>query len=299
MREYESYVQSIDGEEPTTVASTYLLRDGNSIPCVGYGTFQIEPGPLCVDMVLLALESGYRHIDTARLYANEKSVGEAIAQSGLPREELFVTSKVWNDKQRQGRVLDSLERSLQDLGLDYLDLFLIHWPEPGVFRRSWEVLQRLQSEGFVKSIGVSNFRTSHLNELLSDGTAVPVVNQMEHNPFMQDFSTIQTCAELGILYEAWAPLGEGAALTDPQLREIAEELGVSVAQVILRWNVQRRIVPLPRSCNADRIAENADLFSFELTAEQIDVIESLNESRHVWAGVEPDDFSFLANVNSD
>lgn len=299
MGEYESYIRSVRGDEPTSVASTYLLRDGNEIPCVGYGTFQIEPGPPCVEAVLAALEAGYRHIDTARLYGNEKAVGEAIAKSGLPRDQIFVTSKVWNDKQREGRVLDSLEHSLEDLGLDYLDLFLIHWPEPGVFRRSWEVLQRLQSEGLITSIGVSNFRTSHLNELLSDGTAVPVVDQMEHNPMMQDLSTIATCAQLGIIYEAWAPLGEGAALKDPRLAGIAEEFGVSVAQVILRWNVQNRTLALPRSCDAQRVAENADVFGFELSPEQMAVIDGLNENKHLWPGVEPDDFSYLANVKSD
>lgn len=267
---------------------TIQLRDGTAIPQVGYGVFQI-PEAETEAAVGMAIEAGYRSIDTAALYGNEAGVGRALATSGVPREELYVTTKVWNDAQGYERTLRAFDDSLRRLGLDYVDLYLIHWPAPQQDRYvdTWRALIRLQEQGLTRSIGVSNFQPAHLRRLIEETGVVPVVNQVELHPFLQQRDVRAAHAELGIVTEAWSPLAKGR-LDDGTIADIAKRHGKTPAQVVLRWHVQLGNVVIPKSVTPSRITENIDLFDVELSDEDMDAIAALDAGRRT--GPDPDHF---------
>lgn len=263
------------------------LNDRHFMPIVALGVWQSQEETK--QAVLSALKAGYRHIDTASAYHNEKAVGQAIKESGIAREEIFVTTKLWNDDIRQGKTRDALIKSLENLGLDYVDLYLIHWPVEGYVEAYLE-MEKLMAEGLIKSIGVSNFRKSHLQNLLANVHKIPSVNQIEINPQMQDEETIQFCKENKIVLEAWSPLGSGACLNIPGIALIAEKHHKTPAQIILRWLLQRKIVVLPKSVHEERIIENIDLFDFELSQDEMNLMNQLNQNKRT--GPDPDHFDF-------
>ncbi|GGF01531.1 aldo/keto reductase [Mycetocola zhadangensis] len=264
------------------------LSDGHTIPQVGFGVYKI-PRERTADAVSTALEAGYRHIDTATLYANEAGVGEGIRRSNLPREEVFVTTKVWNSDQGFDSTLRAFDTSMDLLGLDYLDLYLIHWPAPAqdLYVDTWRALERLQSEGRVRSIGVSNFHPHHLERLVNETETVPVVNQIELHPWLPQKATQEFHSAHGIRTEAWSPLARGRVLGNPTLDAIADKHGVSAAQVVLRWHVQLGNVVLPKSVTPERIAANIDVFGFELDDADLASIATLESGERT--GRNPDE----------
>ncbi|RHM61877.1 MULTISPECIES: aldo/keto reductase [Coprobacillaceae] len=264
-----------------------LLNDGHRMPIIALGVWQSQEDTK--KAVLDALKAGYRHIDTAFVYDNERAVGEAIRESGIPRNEIFVTTKLWNDDIRSYKIREALKTSLDNLGLDYVDLYLIHWPAEGYVEAYLE-MEKLQKEGLIRSIGVSNFRKSHLENLLSQVHIIPSINQIETNPQMVDEETIQFCKENKIVVEAWSPLGSGACLSIPAIQILANKYHKSLAQVILRWLLQKGIVVLPKSIHENRIIENMNIFDFELTHEEMNLMNQLNQ--HKRTGPDPDCFNF-------
>ncbi|MGW1895657.1 aldo/keto reductase [Streptomyces sp. NPDC002004] len=258
------------------MTTTVELNDGRRLPALGFGTFRLTPGQQTTHAVLTALAAGYRHIDTAAVYGNEESVGEAIRESGIPREEIWVTTKLWNSD--HARPLAALEASLKRLGLDQVDLWLMHWPTEQRLR-TWEFMVRARDEGLTASIGVSNFLTPHLDELAHSSDVVPAVDQIELSPFLYGTraDTVRRCREAGIAVEAYSPLTKGARLQHPVLAEIAGRLGVTPAQVLLRWCLQHGFVALPRSSDAGRIKANLDLDGFALTDDDMKRLDALDE----------------------
>jgi len=263
---------------------TLTLNSGHSIPQLGLGVFQVE-ADIAKRVVLDALEVGYRHIDGAWIYRNEEGVGEAIAECGIPRDELFVTTKLWNTFQGVSEPRQGLEESLEKLGLDYVDLYLIHWPAPqrNAFVDSWAQLESFVSEGLVKSIGVSNFLPEHLDTLLASATIVPAVNQIELHPGFQQKAQRAYQEPKGILTEAWGPLGQGKydLAEMPGLAAIAKETEKTLAQVAIRWHLQEGIIVFPKTTRRERLEENFDVFNFELTAAQMEMIRSDDLDRRV------------------
>lgn len=269
---------------------THLLNNGTRIPALGLGTWQAEQGPDTEQAILDAFELGYRHIDTAALYKNEETVGRAFRVSGLPREEVFITTKVWNDDQRSGNVARALEGSLSRLGMDYVDLYLVHWPVPGKFVQTWRVLEDLARQGKALAIGVSNFMESHLDELAAESRVTPAVNQVEWHPWLQQRPLLERCRRDGIVVEAWAPIMKGKVAEVPEIVEIAKHHGKTPAQVTLRWGLQQRVVMIPKSVRRERIEENADLFDFELSADEMRVMATLDQSKRL--GPDPNNITF-------
>ena len=258
------------------VTSTQLqLNNGLNIPQVGLGVWQAGGGTKRA--VLAALEAGYRHIDTAAVYGNEAQVGAAIAESGIPRGQVFVTSKLWNNDHGYDKALQAYDASLKRLKLDYLDLYLIHWPVAGLRLDSWRALEQLSADKRVGSIGVSNFLAVHLKELTKAAKVLPAVNQIELTPFLQRSETVALCRELGITLEAYSPLTRGQRLGHAVVVELATTLGRSPAQVLLRWGIQQGFVILPKSVQPARIAENGALFDFELDATAMQRLDALEE----------------------
>ena len=257
--------------------STVTLNNGVSMPIFGLGVYKSEQDT--VPAVQSALECGYRLIDTASFYQNEQEVGMAVRTSGIPREEIFLTTKLWNDDQRAGKQRRAFEDSLQALGLEYVDLYLVHWPIPGKIHETWNVLEQLYEEKLVRAIGVSNFLPHHLEELSVKGNVAPAVDQFECNPYLTRKELRNYCNEHHIVPEAWSPLGRGEALKDPVLIELSQKYNKSVAQIILRYDVQNGIVTIPKSVRAERIRENADIFDFELSPQDIEKIDRLNRNR--------------------
>lgn len=254
------------------------LNDGNSIPSVGFGVYKISPADT-EQAVRTALAAGYRHIDTAALYENEQEVGRAVTASGLPRDEVFVVTKLWNADQGYDSTLTAFEVSMDRLGLDYLDLYLIHWPVPALskFVQTFRALAHLRDQGRIRSIGVSNFAPEHL-EMLIDGTGiVPVVNQIELHPRFSQAELREVHARLGIATEAWAPLGRGSLLEHPTITAVARDCGRSPAQVLIRWHLQLGNIVIPKSVHPERIVDNFDVFDFELGAAQMAEISSLDD----------------------
>lgn len=272
------------------ITDTHTLSNGIKLPALGLGTWQAEQGPDTEQAILDAFEVGYRHIDTAKVYKNEESVGRAVRVSGLPREELFITSKVWNDDQRSGNVPRALEDTLRRLGLDYVDLYLVHWPVKECFVRTYRVLEDLQRQGKTLAIGVSNFMEHHLDELAKESRVTPAVNQFEWHPWLQRRSLLDRCRRDGIAVEAWAPIMKGKVNDVPEIVEIAKRHNKTPAQVTLRWGLQNRVVVIPKSTRRERIEENADLFEFELTTEEVNTINSLDRNQRL--GPDPDNFTF-------
>ncbi|MGG3560657.1 aldo/keto reductase [Neobacillus rhizosphaerae] len=269
---------------------TTTLSNGVKMPWFGLGVFKVEEGSEVVESVKSALRNGYRSIDTAAIYQNEEGVGQAIRESGIAREELFVTSKVWNADLGYESTIAAYETSLQKLGLEYLDLYLIHWPVEGKYKEAWRALETLYKEGRVKAIGVSNFHVHHLEDVMKDAEIKPMVNQVEYHPRLAQKEVRAFCQEQGIQLEAWSPLMQGQLLDNEVLQTIAQKHNKSVAQVILRWDLQNGVVTIPKSTKEHRIIENSQVFDFELTAEDMEAIDSLNQDRRV--GPDPDNFDF-------
>ncbi|MFP3916806.1 aldo/keto reductase [Lysinibacillus telephonicus] len=273
---------------------TTTLYNGVKMPWLGIGVFKVEEGPELVNAVKYAIKHGYRSIDTAAIYQNEEGVGQAIkeglAETGLSREDLFVTSKVWNSDLGYESTLAAFETSLKKLQLDYLDLYLIHWPVEGKYKDAWRALETLYKEGKVKAIGVSNFQVHHLEDLMKDAEIKPMVNQVEFHPLLTQQEVRAYCKANEIQVEAWSPLAQGQLLDHPVLQEIANHYNKTIAQIILRWDLQNGVVTIPKSTKEHRIVENADVFNFELSNEHVEQINQLNKNHRV--GPDPDNFDF-------
>ncbi|MEV6979538.1 aldo/keto reductase [Kitasatospora sp. NPDC093806] len=269
---------------------TVKLNNGVEIPQLGFGVFQV-PDDETTAAVTSALEAGYRSIDTAAIYGNETGVGRALAASGLPREELFVTTKLWNADQGYDATLRAFDASLAKLGLERIDLYLIHWPTPAhdLYPDSWRAVERLAAEGRIRAAGVSNFQPAHLRRLLDSGSLVPAVNQVELHPGLQQAELRAFHAEHGIATEAWSPLAQGAVLDDPVITAIAARTGKSAAQVVLRWHLQLGNIVIPKSVTPARIRQNLDVFDFRLTEEDMAAIGATD--RGLRTGPHPDEFN--------
>ncbi|MFB3170114.1 aldo/keto reductase [Neobacillus sp. 179-C4.2 HS] len=274
-----------------SMQSTTTLHNGVKMPWLGLGVFKVEDGAEVVNSVKTALEVGYRSIDTAAIYGNEEGVGKAIAESTVPREELFITTKVWNSNHGFEATLAAFDVSLEKLGLDYLDLYLIHWPLPsqGKFVETWKALEKLYKDGRVRAIGVSNFKVHHLEEVIANCEIIPMVNQVEYHPRFNQRELHDFCKRHGIQLEAWSPLMQGGLFEEPALVEIAKKYNKSTAQIIIRWDLQTGVVTIPKSVKPHRIGENADVFDFELSQEDMDIINALNQDQRMFA--DPDDFN--------
>lgn len=275
-----------------------LLNNGVKIPTPGFGTFLTPDGATCVEAVRTAIVAGYTHIDTAAVYGNEKSVGEGIKESGIKRSDLFVTSKVWNTERGYDKTLKAFDKTLRDLQLDYLDLYLIHWPANTLqFGNeadrlnvdTWKAMERLHEEGLVRSIGLSNFMQHHIEPVFVRANICPMVNQIEYHPGFTQRECVEFCQKNNILVEAWSPLGRGNVLNNPLLKTIAAQHGKSVAQVAIHWVMQTGVLPLVKSVTPSRIKENIDVFDFELSQQEMLEIASLKTDR---IGSDPDTCDF-------
>lgn len=274
------------------------LNNGVLIPQPGFGTFMTKDGEEAIQAVKWAVETGYRHIDTAAIYNNEKGVGEGIRQCGVSREELFVTSKVWNSERGYDKTLKAFDKTMSDLGLDYLDLYLIHWPAnerqfgkkaSKLNQETWRAMEKLYEEGRIKAIGVSNFMPHHIERLMEKATVKPAVNQIEFHPGLLQKECVEFCKEQEITVEAWSPLGRGELIFDELLMGLAEKYGSTVAQLIIRWVMQHDIVPLVKSTKQTRIEENFQVFDFEISGEDM---QRIDEMKPVRMGPDPDDADF-------
>ena len=274
--------------------STATLSNGVQMPWLGIGVFKVEEGPELVQAVKFAIKHGYRSIDTASIYGNEEGVGqairEALEETGLTREDLFITSKVWNADLGYDSTIAAYETSLQKLGLDYLDLYLIHWPVEGKYKEAWRALETLYKEGKVRAIGVSNFQVHHLTDVMKDAEIVPMINQVEYHPRLTQKELQAFCMEHNIQLEAWSPLMQGQLLDNPVLQEIAASYHKTVAQIIIRWDLQNGVITIPKSTREHRIVENSSVFDFELTKEDMARIDQLNDNLRV--GPDPDHIDF-------
>lgn len=269
----------------------FVLENGVELPFLGYGTYLVQDA----NIVLQAIENGYRHLDTARRYENEAAVGQAVRACGLPRRELFLTSKVWKTELGYDKTMASFEASLKDLGVNYLDLFLIHWPLPfpgadwkPLVSESWKALEQLYEEGAVRAIGVCNFLPQHLMHLMKTAHTPPMVNQLEFHPGYPQHATLAFCHNHGIQAEAWSPLGRGKLLKDPLILELAEKYGKSPAQICLRFCLQNNVLPLPKSSAPERMRDNLDIFDFELDLEEVYRLMTMPQTG--WSGIHPEHF---------
>lgn len=267
-----------------------VLHNGVQMPWVGLGVYKVKEGEEVKNAVRTALEIGYRHIDTAAFYENEEGVGQAIRESGIPREQVFVTTKVWNTDQGYETTLKAFDTSLKKLGFDYVDLYLVHWPVKGKYKETYKALEKLYKDGYVRAIGVSNFQIHHLQDVLADCEIKPMVNQVEYHPRLTQKELHAFCRENGIQLEAWSPLMRGEILNEPTIVEIGKKYGKTPAQVVLRWDLQNGVVTIPKSVTPTRIKENADLFDFSLTDEEMKQIDALNLNKRI--GADPDNFNF-------
>lgn len=276
----------------TTVPSIEL-NDGAHIPQLGFGVYQVKPEETA-DTVRTALETGYRHIDTAEMYGNEKGVGEGIRASGIDRGDVFVTSKLNNGFHEPADARKAFDQTLADLGFDYVDLFLIHWPLPtlygGDFVSTWRTLEEFKADGRARSIGVSNFQVPHLERLAAETETVPAVNQIEVHPYFTNAEVRRYGASHGIVTEAWSPIAQGKVLDDPVVDGIAKATGKSPAQVVLRWHIQRGDVIFPKSVTPQRIKDNFDIFDFELSPDDLDALTELDKGEEGRTGPNPDTF---------
>ena len=265
---------------------TTTLSNGLAMPMLGFGTYKLD-NPAAAKAVAFALQTGYRHIDTAAFYFNEEGVGQGIAGSGIERQDIFLTTKLWNDDHGYDQALSAFEQSLKRLGTDYVDLYLIHWPMPDR-AQSWKALERLYQEGRVKAIGVSNYHIGHLQELLADCAIAPMVNQVEFHPYLVQQPLLDFCQAHSICQEAWSPLMRGQLLTDPLLVSLAEKYGKTLAQIILRWDLQMGVTTIPKSATEARITENLGALDFALTDEDVARITALD--KNIRSGGDPEDY---------
>ncbi len=273
---------------------TLMLNNGQTIPQFGFGVFQIEPKDTA-EATLAAFEAGYRHIDTAEMYQNEKEVGEALAKSGIDRGDIFVTSKLNNGFHRPDDARNAFAQTLEKLGTDYVDLFLIHWPLPtrydGDFVQTWNTLEEFYRDGRARSIGVSNFTPHHLRRLHEESEIPPAVNQIEVHPYLTQEETRTFCGEHQIAIEAWSPIAQGKVLDDPTIGEIAKRVAKTPAQVVLRWHIERGDIVFPKSVNPERMKENIAIFDFELSGADVEAISALNKNERT--GPDPDVFDYI------
>jgi len=267
---------------PLTIGSKVKLNNGVEMPWLGLGVWQLSSKET-LECVAHALKFGYRHIDTATLYGNECEVGEAVRKSGIPREQVFVTTKLWNNDQGKDRTPRAFEESLNELKLGYIDLYLIHWPVKGLRQQTWDALLKLQDKGKYRALGVSNYTIKHLEELLANSSVVPAVNQVEFQPFLYQKELLNFCKKHGIQLEAYSPLTKGQRLNDPRLIDVAKRYKRSVPQMLIRWCLQHEVVAIPKSATKKRIEENASIFDFSISEKDMASIDSLNEDfRCTW-----------------
>jgi methylglyoxal/glyoxal reductase len=266
-----------------TVEPVAKLNNGVLIPRLGLGVYQSPPGQVTQRAVEYALKIGYRHIDTARIYNNETDVGTALRKSGIKREDVFITTKLWNSDHGYESALRACNESLRRLGLKYLDLYLIHWPVPEIRNESWQALAQLLKDGKCRSIGVSNYTIQHLTELLEDAEVIPMVNQVEFSPFLYQKQLLDYCEKNKIQLEAYSPLTQGEKLNHPRIVQIAKKHNKTPAQVLIRWSLQHNLVTIPKSVREERIRENSQVFDYNLTNEDMRILDSLNENfRNSW-----------------
>lgn len=262
---------------------TVTLNNGLSMPILGLGVWKTKSGKECREAVLNALEAGYRHIDTAKIYSNEEDVGKAIRESGISRKEIFITTKLWNADQGSDKTRKALETSLEKLGIDQVDLYLIHFPVTSQRMDSWKELEKAYHDKLCKSIGVSNYTISHLTELLKNSQITPVVNQVEFHPFLNQVDLFEYCKKHKIQLEAYSPLAHGQKVEDPKISEIAKKYDKTSAQILIRWAIEQKIVVIPKSTKKERIIENSKVFDFKISEEDMKILNSLDENfRTCW-----------------
>lgn len=271
------------------VADCAVLSNGIQMPWFGLGVWQTKDGEEVGNAVKYALKAGYRHIDTAAAYRNEAGVGKAIRESGVPRDEIFITTKLWNADQGYDSTLRAFEESRTKLDVEYVDLYLIHWPVKGKYKETWKAFEKLYRDGVVRAIGLSNFHVHHMQDVLNDAEIVPMVNQMEYHPLLAQTELRAFCRQHSVQFEAWSPLMQGH-LDHPVLADIAHKYSKSSAQVVLRWDLQHGVITIPKSVRESRIVENADIFDFELSAEDMAKMDGMNQNRRF--GPDPDNFNF-------
>ena len=264
-----------------SIMDTATLNNDIEIPWLGLGVYLTAPGTECQNAVRVALDADYRHVDTAKIYGNEKDVGNAVRESGIAREEIFITTKLWNSDHGYDRAIMACEESLRRLGMPYVDLYLIHWPVEGLRSESWKALIRLQEEGKCRSIGVSNYTVHHLEELLAESPVVPAVNQVEFSPFLYQQVLLTYCRSKGIQLEAYSPLTRGRKFNHPDITAVATKYAQTPAQILIRWCLQHDVVVIPKSAHRHRILENADVFNFQISGEDMALLDSLNENFRV------------------
>ena len=274
-------------QSPTDAA---VLHNGVKMPWIGLGVLYVDEGGPVENAVRWALEAGYRHIDTASFYGNEAGVGRGISASGVPREDVFITSKVWNSDQGYEKTLAAFEASLERLGMDYVDLYLVHWPVKGLYKETWRALEAIYVSGRARAIGVSNFLIHHLQDLMADARIQPMVNQVEFHPRLQQPELQAFCREHHIQLEAWRPLMKGRVMEIPELAALGQKYGKNAVQITLRWMIQKGVVTIPKSANKERIFSNINIFDFEIEDEDMALIDSLDRNERM--GRHPDNFHF-------
>ncbi|MEI4771844.1 aldo/keto reductase [Psychrobacillus sp. FJAT-51614] len=272
------------------INSTKQLANGVEMPRIGLGVYKMTEPDIALNAITTAIDAGYRHIDTASLYANEKEVGEAVRNSSVARNDIFITTKVWNSDQGYDQTLKAFEKSLELLGLDHIDLYLTHWPVKETFVDTYRAIERLYEEKLIRATGVSNHQQHHLEAIAVKANVKPMVNQIECHPRLTQFDLREYCAEQGIAVTSWSPLARGGLLNEPTLQRISDKYGKSPAQTIIRWHLQHDLIVIPKSVTPTRIAENIDVFDFELTFEDMKNIDSLNLNERT--GADPDNFNF-------
>lgn len=273
-----------------SINDSVILNNGIHMPWLGLGVFQMHQGNEVINSIKWALEAGYRSIDTAAAYGNEHDVGNAIRESKVKRSEIFLTTKVWNEALRKNRTMDAFHESMDRLKLDYIDLYLIHWPVKDFYNEAWKILEDIYKSGRVKAIGVSNFLVHHLKDLLANTGIVPAINQVEFHPFLMQPDLMKYCKEHKIQLEAWSPLMQGQILSVPIVQKLAQKYKKNPVQIVLRWDLQHEVVTIPKSVHRDRIISNADIFDFEISDEDMQLLDKLDQNKRV--GADPDNFNF-------